>query len=526
MLDTLKAYCSFILVNLICFQAAAQDELIENCTASRILHSFKDLDLSPHLSTTRVQTHVLLETHANLFRLDRDSEAYEELATNVQIDKERNTLSLEINPTCRWSDGEPITAHDMLVGIQRLFETTVQTPYLTYFKNAEKIANGELPMSALGVRVINNRTLEMDMIWNERSIKSFLSNSPITPVPTHITNSDPNAWPGDDMLRISSGPYVAVSHSDTLIELEPNPYYCEGFEGNAHKINLHGVKDRDLISRLMQAGIVNIGEQITKADLEELKLDPEFDRKWKIIETKPYVMSMLTFHPDRIFGQNPELIDAALLAIDFDTLEKVIGGDGVFGRRMMNYNFEFSGYSEVPVRADLLDDYDFRLTRAKEIMEANGYSSENPLKIYFGVRHSSPYQQLGYAIRSMLNAAYFNIEAETVQNSGKRVNENDLSLNAWGLGPFEPMATLLGYAFYDRILMRNELGAELQQLDQFSMDIGVHYATLHNFEKRVADERIHFPIYEVLSPSVISTSMKLGREKYELGRNMIIDGCN
>lgn len=65
-----------------------------------------------------------------------------------------------------WSDGTPVTAQDFDYAFRRLFDPAraAEYAYLQYpIKNAEAINAGEMPMDQLGVRVIDDRTIEFTL---------------------------------------------------------------------------------------------------------------------------------------------------------------------------------------------------------------------------------------------------------------------------------------------------------------------------------------------------------------------------
>jgi len=64
----------------------------------------------------------------------------------------------------RWSDGRAITAHDFVYSWQRLFNPktrAVQVDDLTYIRNSEEILAGKLAPGELGVRALDDWTLEV-----------------------------------------------------------------------------------------------------------------------------------------------------------------------------------------------------------------------------------------------------------------------------------------------------------------------------------------------------------------------------
>lgn len=495
---------------------------LEKCVASRVIGSFVDVDFSPHKIASRTQSHVQMETNATLYRRGRDGGVINELAKNTIIDLHKRTMQVEIDTSCHWSDGKPITVYDIQEGIHRLFTADDPTILSLYLKNGIDINNGDKDLSELGLRILNDTTIEFDLVATPHVLQHMLAFNAVTPAPLHLENK----WPGDgtSMIRISSGPFVAVKHTDKRIDFERNPYYCDGFESNTEKIIHHGIDSRRTVGRMMDAGLVNIGEQIAAPDLKAFKESDNFHKKFSIWSVPPQVMAYLGINPNSAIGADPALKKAVLLSIDFEKLESVIGADGLHGRHMPSLNFEYNGYNRIEVEDRLDKPYSKRLAQAQKIMRDKGYGSNTPLKLDFGLRRSAPYEQLGFAIAGMLNQIYVEAKTEIVKQQSNRVLY-DLSINAWGTGMSDPIATLSG------------LAAALSQIGNKDFEKKLHNAiltditktrneTLRQLEQEIVDMKIFHPLYEVLSPTVIAKNIKPGAEFYDTGRNMIFDDCD
>ena len=66
----------------------------------------------------------------------------------------------------KWSNGDNVTANDFIFAWKRAInpETASQYAYmLFYVKNAKEINKGTMPLDALGVKAINNYTLEVEL---------------------------------------------------------------------------------------------------------------------------------------------------------------------------------------------------------------------------------------------------------------------------------------------------------------------------------------------------------------------------
>lgn len=68
----------------------------------------------------------------------------------------------------KWSNGDPVTAHDFEYSFKRLTDPMTASPYATYLPglkvlNAQEVADGKMPVDKLGVRAIDDKTLEITL---------------------------------------------------------------------------------------------------------------------------------------------------------------------------------------------------------------------------------------------------------------------------------------------------------------------------------------------------------------------------
>lgn len=115
------------------------------------------------------------------------------LAETVEWDDERSFIQYNINPAARWSDGQPVTADDVIFTME-LFQQKGRPPYSTRLNRVERMEK----VGPLSVR----------FTFNDSSNREFPLILSLTPVlPKHATDVDSfdqsTLTPG-----IGSGPYV------------------------------------------------------------------------------------------------------------------------------------------------------------------------------------------------------------------------------------------------------------------------------------------------------------------------------
>lgn len=129
--------------------------------------------LDSSLSTDKVSSRILGHVMEGLLRYDRRGELAPAVAARWEINERDATFHLRED--ARWSDGEPVTAHDFVFAWQQVVDPANASEYafITYgIENAEAINNGELPPAELGVEALDDRTLHVTL---ERPVPYFAS---------------------------------------------------------------------------------------------------------------------------------------------------------------------------------------------------------------------------------------------------------------------------------------------------------------------------------------------------------------
>ncbi len=95
---------------------------------------------------------------------DAESNLVGGVAQRWEVNERDATFWLRKN--ARWSDGEPVTAHDFVFAWRKAADPAQASEYafvMYYLKNGEAVAAGELPLEALGVRAIDDHTLYVEL---------------------------------------------------------------------------------------------------------------------------------------------------------------------------------------------------------------------------------------------------------------------------------------------------------------------------------------------------------------------------
>jgi len=237
----------------------------------------------PQLDSTRgtdaVSFNILGHTMEGLLRYDADNRLVGGVAERWVIDDA--TATFRLRPQARWSNGEPITAHDFVFAWRKVLDPLNASEYafiLYGLKNAEAVNRGEMPLESLGVFAVDDRTLEVHL---ERPVPYFdklVAFATYNPINEAFYRSREGRYAADADDLLFNGPFTIASWvHGASIRLEKNPHYW-----NADRIRLNAIDyayfttDSNAIINLFKDG------KTALAGLVAENLNDALQRRWHI----------------------------------------------------------------------------------------------------------------------------------------------------------------------------------------------------------------------------------------------------
>lgn len=118
-----------------------------------------------HVRATDTESFFILgHTMEGLTRYDKSGAIVPGVAEKWTLGKDKAVFHLRAN--AKWSDGKPVTAHDFVFSWRLALDPKTASEYafiLYPIKNGEAINKGSMPTSQLGVKALDDRTLEIQL---------------------------------------------------------------------------------------------------------------------------------------------------------------------------------------------------------------------------------------------------------------------------------------------------------------------------------------------------------------------------
>jgi oligopeptide transport system substrate-binding protein len=140
------------------------------------------------------------------------------------------TLVYTLRSGLKWSDGSALTAADFVYTWQRLVDPQTAADYsymIDMIENANAIMDGAMDKSRLGVRAINNTTLEVKLTYDCPFFNEIMAFPATFPVKKSVIDRAGDQWTFSPSTYVSNGPYRMkewVHNSYILLEKNPNYY--------------------------------------------------------------------------------------------------------------------------------------------------------------------------------------------------------------------------------------------------------------------------------------------------------------
>ncbi|WP_299348145.1 DNA polymerase III subunit alpha, partial [uncultured Maritalea sp.] len=103
-----------------------------------------------------------------LLNQDADGNLVPGVAESWSANETNDVYTFNLRHNAKWSNGDPVTAHDFVYAWQRSVDPELASPYSWYvdlmsLKNASQILSGEMDKSELGVRAVDDYTFEVSL---------------------------------------------------------------------------------------------------------------------------------------------------------------------------------------------------------------------------------------------------------------------------------------------------------------------------------------------------------------------------
>lgn len=168
------------------------------------------------------------------------------------------TYTFHLRKDAKWSDGEPITAADFEYSWKRLVNPETASPYAFIgdcLKNGQAIEQGKMDVEELGVKAVDDTTLEVTLEHPTSYFLSLIGSSgQFAPLRQDIVEKYGTDFAATSEKNVYSGPFVMTSSEDNVWTFEKNDNYWDKDSINLDKCELNYVENTDTQLSMYEAG--------------------------------------------------------------------------------------------------------------------------------------------------------------------------------------------------------------------------------------------------------------------------------
>ncbi|MGI8314435.1 peptide ABC transporter substrate-binding protein [Halobacillus mangrovi] len=304
-------------------EAAGDSEQVLNITDSAEIPT---MDAS--LATDAVAFQFLGSTMDGLYRLGEDAKPEPGIAKDHEVSEDALTWTFNLREDATWTNGDPVTANDFVYAWQRAVNPDTGSEYGPYMmggviKNAEAIANGEAPVEDLGVKAVDDYTLEVTLEKPIPYFESLTTFGTFLPLNKKFVEEQGDQYALEADTLTFNGPFKMTewNHGEGWT-LEKNEDYWDAENVKLEKINVKVVKDTATAVNLYETG------EIDRAGLSAEFVDQYRSSEEFIVEEEPVLFYLKLNQEANDVLANVNARKAMQMVIDRQSMVDVILNNG------------------------------------------------------------------------------------------------------------------------------------------------------------------------------------------------------
>ncbi|AJZ88884.1 Periplasmic oligopeptide-binding protein [Beauveria bassiana D1-5] len=419
-------------------ELAAKQELVRN-------NGSEPASLDPHKVESDVESNIIGDFFDGLIRVKNDGSIEPHLAEKWE-NQDNKVWTFHLRPGIKWSNGEPITAQDVVWSWKRLVDPKTGSPYATYpgtmhIENANDIAEGKKPVDSLGVKALDANTVQVTLDQPTSVFLLMLGHTSMVPVSEAAVEKFGDKWTQPANF-VSSGPYkLSQWVVNEKVVGERNKQYWDDAHTVINKVTYLPIASGTADINRYKAGEIDITSTVPETLFASLK---------KTIPDQVHVTPYLStyyyeFNTTKAPFNDPRVRLALNLALDKDIIAGKVLGQGQTPAWLVSQP-KIGGIDLKPAEYGSWS-HDKRIAEAKKLLAEAGFNEKHPLQFNLLYNTSESHQRIAIAASSMwkknigVEAKLQNQEWKTMLDT-KRTGNYDLVRYGW-IADYDDAATYL-----------------------------------------------------------------------------------
>ena len=286
---------------------------------------------------------MMADCYEGLYRNVSDSEGEHFVlagAESVDVSEDGTVYTFHLRQNAKWSDGQPVTAHDYEYGWKRLANPEYGYSYASFIYNvvgAEEYNLGTGSVDDMMAVALDDYTFQVTLEVADPTFEVKLVATPLYPTRQDIAEAAGDQWGKDWTLCVYNGPFcMSELVEDNKMVWTKNPYYWDAENTHLEAINWYIVSEDSTAATMFDNG-----------ELDQLQTSGDYSIKYQGEAEAGNVQRLVSDYPGTIglrfnfFGNDPsglmsnvKIRKAISYAID---REEMI--EAVYGRYKAAYSY-------------------------------------------------------------------------------------------------------------------------------------------------------------------------------------------
>lgn len=371
---------------------AEKQELVRN-------NGSEPSSLDPHKVESDVENNIISDLFEGLVSVSPAGEIEPRLAEKWE-NKDNTVWTFHLRPGVTWPDGTAITAQDIVWSWQRLVSPLTASPYASYpgnmhIVNGAEIAQGQKAPETLGVKAIDDVTLEVTLTQPNAAFLAMLAHPSLVPLDKVLISRYGDKWTKPEHI-VTSGPYkLSQWVVNERIVAERNPRYWDNAHTVINKVTYLPISSETADVNRYKAGEIDIVYTVPINQFAQLK-----KTMGDQLDVSPQLATYYyEFNTTRPPFNDPRVRRALNMALDKDIIAEKVLGQGQRPAWLISqpdiggvklHNPEYASWPR-----------EKRIAEAKKLLSEAGYNETHPLVFNLLYNTSESHQRIAIAASSM-----------------------------------------------------------------------------------------------------------------------------
>lgn len=355
--------------------------------------------IDPQLAESNEAFNIILDCFSGLVNITPQGKIVPDLADKWE-NKDNTIWTFHLRPGIVWSNGKPVTADDVVFSWQRLVDPKTASPYASFaanahILNAEAIAAGKMPASALGVKALNATTVQVTLSQPVSYFLQFVGHPSLFPVSKADVEKYGDKWTQPENI-VTSGAYKPTQWvvNEKLVA-ERNDKYWDNKATVINQVTYLPIADQAAMINRYKTGEIDITDTIPTIQYQSLK---------KTYTNQVHSTDLLgvyyyKFNTAKAPFNDIRVREALNLALNKKIIaEKVVGQGQKPADTLMPLNI--GGMKFTPPDYSTWSQ-EKRNAAAKKLLAEAGFNAQHPLSLNLLYNTSQDHQRIAIAATSM-----------------------------------------------------------------------------------------------------------------------------